>query len=73
MLKNPRLFFSVFLLAMAVAAFPAYPSSLQEKKQSEEDDERLDKPLDETLDEPRTVGKPQVSRGVQGVAGDRRD
>ena len=70
MLKNPRLFFSVFLLAMAVAAVPAYPSSLQEKKQSEEDDERLDKPLDETLDEPRTVGKPQVSRGVQGVAGD---
>ena len=59
MLKNPRLFFSVLLLAMAVAAFPAYPSSLQEKKQSEEDDERLDKSLDETLDEPRTVGKPR--------------
>ena len=60
MLKKPHLFFSVLLLAMAVATVPAYPFSFQDKKQSE------DEVIDERLDELRTVGKPR-SRAEYGA------
>lgn len=58
MLKNPRLFFSVLLLAMTVATAPANPFSPQDKKPSEgEPAGQLVE--DQVLDEARTVGKPR--------------
>ena len=58
MLKNPRLFFSVLLLAMTVATAPANPFSPQDKKPSE-DDQSGQLVEDQVLDEARTVGKPR--------------
>lgn len=58
MLKNPRLFFSVLLLAMTVATAPANPFSPQDKKQAE-DDQSGQLVEDQVLDEARTVGKPR--------------
>ena len=58
MLKNPRLFFSVLLLAMTVATAAANPFSPQDKKPSEgEPAGQLVE--DQVLDEARTVGKPR--------------
>ncbi len=57
-MKNPRLFFSVFLLAMTMAATPASPFSPQDKKQSE-GDQAGQLVEDQVLDEARTVGKPR--------------
>lgn len=57
-MKNPRLLFSVVMLAMTVAVTPANPFSPQDKKPSE-GDPAGQLVEDQVLDEARTVGKPR--------------